>query len=126
MTKIIIQFWIFDGSFCADSPIEWFCDLSCEAAKPKGISLYLSLSPSFLSLVLTSRTRGYTLRSIKFQFQISRAGCVRDQEQEALTMKRVFGVKKNKDPPPSVQDASEKVRFISESSNSFNQTAYQR
>lgn len=51
---------------------------------------------------------------------------MRDQEQEALTMKRVFGVKKNKDPPPSVQDASEKVRFISESSNSFNQTAYQR
>lgn len=26
-------------------------------------------------------------------------------------MKRVFGVKKDKEPPPSVQDASDRVRF---------------
>ena len=27
-------------------------------------------------------------------------------------MKRVFGVKKEKEPPPSVQDASDRVRFV--------------
>lgn len=72
-----------------------------------------NLLPFLLSVVNCHRRTVFlglrVFSELTTSFQTSRTRRGRGER----TMKRVFGVKKNKDPPPSVQDASDRVNLSS-------------